>query len=303
MTRKVRRSHKSVQPKYTMHFIAAFLAALVGLTAWAHQQGLIDWQLPAFLANAVASTDTGPAMGAVQGASQSNCPEQFLGGAAPALTNDKLRAKTRELCYTGFAVLNSGVTLTPLWAAEHLTAQRVEAARALVRVDSFHADENLPAGERADLADYKGYPYDRGHMAPNGDMPDERSQAECFTLANIVPQDADNNRGIWSSIEQTVRGMAEKDGDVYVVTGPIFAGDDLKQLNDRVFVPTQIFKAVYDVKKHQAAAYLVNNVPGHEYEIITIAKLQMLSGIQVFPGLPADATSELSLPMPSGHKG
>src|SRR6185436_4682114 len=203
------------------------------------------------------------------------------------------------LCYSGFAVLNSGLTRTPLWAAEHLTAARIAKAQGLPRKNSFHADPNVPKDERAELKDYKGYPYDRGHMAPNADMPDAVSQKECFSLANMVPQDADNNEGLWRHIEESVRNLAERDGDLYVVTGPIFDGDTVKQINDGVMVPTKIFKAIYDVKKQQASVYLVDNAPGDKYRVITLKQLQEMSGIEVFPGLSEKVrTAKLDLPAP-----
>ncbi len=314
MPKRRKKPHKT---HHAFH-IAGVLTALVALTAWAHQQGLINWELPSRLAAAPTSSsssqsvdvasepagttvavDNGEALGATPGASSDNCAPQFLAGKAPVLTNDKMAAKTHELCYMGFAVLDSGLTRTPLWAAEHLTADRIADARNLPRKGSFHADANLPADERAELVDYKGYDFDRGHMAPNGDMPDAASQAECFTLANIVPQNAENNRGVWKEIEEKVRDLAEKDADVYVVSGPIFGGDNIEQLHDRVMVPTQFFKAVYDAKLHKGAAYIVQNAPGSAYETISLTKLQGLTGINVFPGLPQSATGELALPAPS----
>jgi len=54
-------------------------------------------------------------------AAPSACPEHFLDGQAPDVINSKLLAKARPLCFSGFAVLHSGVTRTPLYAAEHLT--------------------------------------------------------------------------------------------------------------------------------------------------------------------------------------
>src|ERR671929_239219 len=82
------------------------------------------------------------------------CPEHFLDGQAPDLTNAKLAARTRPLCYSGYAILHSGVTRTPLWAAEHLTRDRIEAARGMVRVNAFHPEDRLPPSERAELSDY-----------------------------------------------------------------------------------------------------------------------------------------------------
>src|SRR5690348_16097426 len=87
-------------------------------------------------------------------AADTACPEHFWHGTAPVLTNPKLESRTRELCYSGYAVLHSGLTRTPLWSAEHLTRDRVAAARDLSRVNAFHPDPNLPADERSDLSDY-----------------------------------------------------------------------------------------------------------------------------------------------------
>jgi endonuclease G len=315
MTRR-RRSRKHITSLNAISFMG-FLGFLVSATAWAQQAGIIEWKLPDLSGKPpIVATQTStpqitePAaaevvyvdpdgMGTVDGASEENCASQLLSGKAPKLTNAALAEKTRQLCYRGFAVLNSGVTRTPLWSAEHLTAQRVQAAEGLPRKNTFRADPNLPKAERAELKDYKGYGYDRGHMAPNSDMPDAASQNESFTLANMVPQDGDNNSGLWRHIEESVRNLAERDGDLYVVTGPIFDGDTVKQINGRVMVPTKVFKAIYDVKKQQASVYLVDNAPGDKYRVITLEQLEEISGIEVFPGLSEKArTAKLDLPAP-----
>src|SRR4051812_1114076 len=182
-------------------------------------------------------------------AAPSACPEHFLDGQVPDVVNGKLLAKARPLCFSGFAVLHSGVTRTPLYAAEHLSRARIEAARQLERADSFHEEARLPPDERADLSDYARSGYDRGHMAPAGDMPDPAAMAESFTFANIVPQNPEDNRNLWEAVESAVRGLALRSGEVYVITGPLFEGDDLRSLKGRVLVPTRIYKAVYDVKR------------------------------------------------------
>jgi endonuclease G len=64
-------------------------------------------------------------------------PTAFQAGEAPTLINERVAGKTRELCCSGFAVLYSGVTPTLLWSAEHLTRDRVDAAKALRRRNSF----------------------------------------------------------------------------------------------------------------------------------------------------------------------
>jgi endonuclease G, mitochondrial len=234
----------------------------------------------------------------VSDAAAAACPQHFFGGTAPVLANPKLTPKTREICYTEFALLHSGLTRTPLWVAEHLTPRRASGARALNRVNNFHADPNLPSDERAELSDYVRSGFDRGHMAPAGDMTTPQGMDESFSLANMVPQNSDNNRNLWESIERAVRDYSERQ-EIYVVTGPLFQGENLQALKGRVLVPTDIAKAVYDPRLNAGAAYLTPNQEGDEYRIISLAELQQLSGIDPFPQLLPDIKQNiLNLPTP-----
>jgi endonuclease G len=196
-------------------------------------------------------------------------------------------------------VLFSGLTRTPLWSAEHLTAQRVRNSRGDTRVNSFHPDPGLPPGIGAEMSDYARSGYDRGHMAPSGDMPDPRSQDESFSLANMIPQDPDHNRRLWSAVEAGVRDVAVESGEVYVVTGPIFTGSNVQSLRGRVLIPTHVFKAVYDPRRRAGAAYLATNAAGQDARVITLAELERISGIDPFPGVSdAEKDTALSLPVP-----
>jgi endonuclease G len=174
-------------------------------------------------------------------AAPTSCPEHFASGQAPDLINQKLTAKTKDLCYSGFALKHSGVTRTPLYAAEHLTRERLSQAKGLKRTGKFHPDPNLPASERAELNHYARSGFDRGHVAPSGDMSTPESQQECFTLANMVPQESSVNRGVWEGIESATR---ENRGDIYVVTGPIYSGSSIQRIGGAVMVPTKMFKAI-----------------------------------------------------------
>ncbi len=235
-------------------------------------------------------------------AAPSACPQHFLSGEAPDLVTPALAAQTHELCYTGFGILHSGLTRTPLWSAEHLTRDRVDAARGLERHNTFHAEPRLPAEERAELADYARSGYDRGHMAPSGDMPDAASQNESFSLANMIPQNPDNNRNLWEGIEAAVRDLVRAEGELYVVTGPLFQGETLQRLHGRVLVPTAIFKAIYDPTRHQAAAYVVPNIEGNQWQAVSLAQLEEMSGLDVFPSLPQSVKdSRMALPPPTPH--
>lgn len=230
--------------------------------------------------------------------------EHFAGNAAPVVINRNLAQRTRQIVYEGYAVLHSGVSRTALWSAEHLTASRIDAARAMKRKNAFHAEERLPPDERAELSDYARSGYDRGHLSPSGDMPTENAQQESFSLANMIPQDPKNNQILWQGIEEATRRAATTEGELYVVTGPLFEGGALQRLNGRVLVPTAVYKAIYAPADSQAGAYVTRNAPGMEYQTVSIAELESRSGINLFPSLPQKIKSvKMRLPVPIPHGG
>lgn len=153
----------------------------------------------------------------------------------------------RELCFTPFAILHSGKTKTPVFVAQRLNRQMLKAGQEVERTDRFYEEARLPRAERASLKDYKGTGYDRGHMSPAGDMHNEEAMAQSFSLANIVPQDAQHNRGAWSSVENDTRKYVMRaQGDVYIFTGPVYEPQPETIGERRVAVPTYIYKVVYD---------------------------------------------------------
>lgn len=230
------------------------------------------------------------------------CQSEYLNGIAPDVTSVQKSAKTHELCFDNFAVMYSGVSRAPLWSAEHLTRSSLAKAKGLKRVNSFHPEDSLPASERSEFRDYSRSGYDRGHMSPNGDMPTANAQWQSFSLANMIPQAPDNNRHLWEGIESAVRTLTKKEGELYVITGPLNIGHNVKQLNGRVLVPTNIFKIVFDPKKNMGAAYFVKNEAGNEWHTLSIAQLEDMAGINFFPDLPASAKQKiLELPEPTPY--
>ncbi|MGI4720551.1 MAG: DNA/RNA non-specific endonuclease [Janthinobacterium lividum] len=213
-----------------------------------------------------------------------DCPTHYLDGRAPEIRNPKLATATRELCYGVFGVMHSGVTRTPLWSAEHLRADNLEAAEGLDRDNAFHAEPRLPRSQRAELSDYARSGLDRGHLAPNADMPDRRAQRESFSLANMVPQDRDHNRHIWAPIEGAVRKMAKREGSLYVITGPAFLGTSLRKVGN-VLVPTHLYKVVYSPRQKAAAAWFVENRADAPIRVIPVAELERIVGIELLPSL------------------
>src|SRR5262249_49042873 len=184
-----------------------------------------------------------------------------------------------------YVLLHSGATRTPIWTAERLTADRIQTARQLGRPTSspFHAEKRLPKSERSELADYAQSGFDRGHMSPSGDMSTEGAQEESFSLANMVPQHPCHNEVMWEGIESAVRDVALSEVEVFVVTGPAFIGDNIETLDERVAIPSNIFKAIFIPSRNVAGAYWTPNDASQKQEHVSIARLTELIGIDVFP--------------------
>jgi endonuclease G, mitochondrial len=214
------------------------------------------------------------------------CLDQFYQSAAPELQRESLKKDTTALCLNGFNAMHSGVSKTSFWVAEYLTPERLSVK--LKREDSFH-EEDLVKGARATLKDYRGSGYDRGHMAPNADMPTKAAQHDSFSLANMVPQTPQNNQQVWRELEEGVRALVTKQKHhVYLVTGPEYSGKNIKRLGDGLLVPTATYKAVYIPKTGAIGAYYVSNdmsVAKPKVEVMSICALEQKIGINLFPKL------------------
>lgn len=189
------------------------------------------------------------------------CADFFPGGSPMDVRRVDARWKPRALCSGRYAVLYSGLTKTPLLVIERLSRAQLADARDEARTNEFFSDPRIPSGERAQLSDYAGSGYDRGHMAPAADMPDRTAMAQSFVLSNMVPQDAFNNREVWSKIESDTRKFARRaDGYVYVFTGPQFKAAPQKTIGrGQVWVPSHLFKLVYDEASGRSWAHLLPN--------------------------------------------
>lgn len=211
------------------------------------------------------------------------CPQFFANGSPPAIAPQN---RLRALCYDAFAVLHSGQTKTPVYVAQRMNRALVEDADEK-RTNRFYADARLPKAERAELEDYKRSGYSRGHMAPAGDMPTAQAMAQSFSLANMVPQSIKQNGGPWSRIEQDTRRYARRaEGDVYIITGPVFDGDTHTVGPNKVHVPSHVFKLVYDATTERAWAHWQENADTARVTTpISYSELVKRTGIEFLPGV------------------
>lgn len=182
------------------------------------------------------------------------------------------------------------------WVAYALTPSHLKKAN---RKRPYFIYDKKVKTKSANYRNYKKSGYDRGHLVPAGDM--------CFSLdafndtfytSNISPQNHDFNAGIWNILEQKTRYWTKKYGKLYVITGGILK-DNLKTIGqEQVSVPNHFYKILLDYTEPEikAIAFLMPNRDVNEalYKyVVSIDKIEQLTGIDFFPALPDSVENEL----------
>ena len=177
------------------------------------------------------------------------------------------------------------------WVAYKLT--QGEAESYLSREGNQFMPDPLVKTGSAVTTDYTRSGYDRGHLAPAGDFNlsvDEKR--ESFYMSNISPQIADFNRGIWSNLEQKFRDWSRRDGEIYIVTGPVLKpGLPTIGRYNEVAVPEQYYKialCLTDEKPRMIGFLLKNEFSNENLKtfVVSVDEIEQLTGIDFFAQLP-----------------
>lgn len=214
------------------------------------------------------------------------CADQFPDGRALPLTVFKPEMAALGLCSNHFAVIYSPRSRTPLVVVERLDRERLRLAGDQQRSDNFYPDPRLRPEQRAELADYRGSGWSRGHMSPAADQPDPVAMQQSFALSNMVPQDPVNNGKPWNKIEQDVRRyVRHAAGAVFVFTGPLFDEEPETIGRNRVWVPAQLFKLVHDADSGRAWGYVLDNTAEARITApLDYASFVRRTGLDLLPG-------------------
>ena len=194
------------------------------------------------------------------GGAFATCSDQFPQQRPLQVTTISTQWAPLALCSDAFAVLYSGLTKTPMVVVEKLNRQRMQKAAGLERTDKFFADTRVPEQWRAALTDYQDSGFDRGHLAAAANQPSAQAMAQSFALTNMVPQNPTHNRKLWSKLEADTRKYAQRaTGNVYVFSGALHEGQTQTLGRNAVWIPSHLFKLVYDESQQRAWAYVLPN--------------------------------------------
>jgi endonuclease G, mitochondrial len=153
------------------------------------------------------------------------------------------------------------------------------------RTNNFCSDKLIETNS-ASLSDYKGSGFDRGHLAPAGDMSfSTTAMSESFLLSNMSPQNASFNRGVWKKLESLVRNWGTNIS-IYVVTGPILNSCSTSIGGNNVCVPNYFYKVIYDPQNQKMISFILPNKKGNKSlnkYVCTTDSLEKITNIDFFP--------------------
>ncbi|MFY9396829.1 MAG: DNA/RNA non-specific endonuclease [Desulfomonilia bacterium] len=199
--------------------------------------------------------------------------------------------------HTAFSLEYSEEFEQARWVAYTLTPEMTVGPAA--RTGDFRPDPLVKTGS-AELEDYRGSGFDRGHLVPAADMKHSRvCMSETFYLSNMSPQRPEFNRGVWKRLEELVRTWAHENGELHVAAGPVLAGGGFPVIGpNRVAVPVLFYKVILDCREPDlnAIGFILPNA-GSSADLwdfaVSVDTVEDLTGIDFYPELEDELEERL----------
>lgn len=226
-------------------------------------------------------------------------PLQYV-NTIPNLELPELLKGEELILHTGFQLVYNEAHEQAKWVCYQFTKE--ETIKITNRSDNFREDKKIKTRSATDN-DYKKSGYDRGHLAPAGDMSWSEEAMSCsFYYSNMSPQTPSFNRGIWKKLEEQVRDWVSIYDTLYVVTGPVLEENLPSIGSNQVSVPNYYYKVILDVKngRKEAIGFVLpnqnSNLPLQNF-IVSVDSVEKLTEINFFHLLPDNIENQLEKKM------
>ena len=227
---------------------------------------------------------------------QSNNPSTQSSWAMPAILPTETVTQ-----HSAYSLVYNHKHMQAKWVAYNLTyGNKIGGAE---RSSKFSIDPSI-SPRTAVTSDYTKTGYDRGHLAPAGDMKfSAQAMSESFYMGNVSPQLPGFNRGIWKKLEEQFRSWAPRSHPVFVVTGPVLTDPISAHIGQTcsISVPQRFYKIMLDTASPMRAIAFVlpNNSSTQPLSsfAMSIDEAERITGIDFFPKLndPQEAKIEKTL--------
>lgn len=191
--------------------------------------------------------------------------------------------------YEGFTLSFNKQNGTPNWVAWALEPDETQGVESRKKYD-FWQDEGVAGCPSK--KDYTHSGFDRGHMCPAADQHwSMDAMRDCFSMANICPQNGELNRRAWGTLEKKCRQWSNEKGGLLITAGPVYEATDTETIaGGRVRVPGAFFKAIVapNDAEPMGIAFVYPNAPapGNMFKYaMSIDELEKIINMDLFPAL------------------
>lgn len=218
---------------------------------------------------------------------QQLCDAAVYAKQAPIFYQQDIDLDSYRACGNQTMLLYSGISKTPLWVAQYLSA----------KPQNSNSKLNIP-----NIANY--------HQAH---LKDQRSNAYIYTnllLAHPshdpfltwlqVPFQSSKQAQKWQQIDQSLVSLSRYyHQDIYVITGTDYSTVPIDQTPENVWLPHGVYKAVYIPETGVMGAYYLDHQKADsQIEQMSICALEQKLSMQLFPQLSAEKKRDVyQLPM------
>ena len=218
---------------------------------------------------------------------QQLCDAAVYAKQAPIFYQQNMYLDSYRACGNQTMLLYSGISKTPLWVAQYLSAKRQNSNPKL----------NLP-----NIANY--------HQAHVKDQ-----HSENYAYANLlfahpshhafqtwlqVPFQSLKQAQKWQQIDQSLASLSQHYyQDIYVITGTDYSTLPIEKTPEKVWLPRGLYKALYIPETGVMGAYYLDHQKADpQIEYMSICALEQKLSMQLFPQLGAEKKRDVyQLPM------
>lgn len=188
-----------------------------------------------------------------------------------------------------YALSYSRRNLSPAWAAYHMVADAVGVATGLPRGIIFEEEpESTLTADQFAILERQGSV--RVQLAPLVNFAATPYWSSSNYATNSVVMPSPLSSGAWAGLEWASRNLVSRQGEVYIVAGPIFEENkdyEHTQPESEYVVPDGFFKVVYTTGGEASYFLFEAALPVHVHHCerrVTLEQIQEASRLTLMPG-------------------
>ena len=205
---------------------------------------------------------------------QQTCQAGVYAAQKPFFYRERMNTESYRFCGDNISVLYSGLTRTPLWVAEYLSAQATDQAPTTAIAPQLAKRHTM----LLDAEQLEEYRYDALLSLNTANQP--------LHAVVQVPFQSTKQAQRWQQIDESLKQLSQTyHQDLYVITGTDYSAAHLTQIAEQLWVPHGFYKAVYIPETGVMSGYYVSNQPKKtlRVEYLSICALEEKLQMQLFP--------------------